>query len=89
MAKTKVEYNAAIHGDQLKHCIKQCSDHRAIIEGANEAIREIRKNAQDELGIDGKTFNQVLRMYHKNEREKFENENDDVLEAYDAIFTNN
>ena len=88
MAKSTVEYNPSVHGDQLKHCIKQCSDHKAIIEGANEAIREIRKTAQEELGVDGKTFNQVLKMYHKDEREKFENENDEVLEAYDAIFTN-
>lgn len=87
MAKEKVEFNAAIHGEQLAHCIKQCSDHRAIIEGANEAIRELRKAAHENLGVDGKTFGKMLNMYHKDQREKFENESEEVLEKYDAIFT--
>lgn len=87
MAKVKVEFNPSIHGDQLEHCIRQCSDHKAIIEGANEAIREIRKAAIEELGIEGKLFNQMLTIYHKDQREKFESDSDDVLETYDAIFT--
>ncbi|AZU98725.1 dsDNA binding protein [Acinetobacter phage vB_AbaM_PhT2] len=86
MAKEKVEFNPALHGEQLEHCIKQCSDHKAIIEGANEAIREIRKTACEELGVSGKDFNQMLRIFHKDEREKLETENEELLEKYDAVF---
>ncbi|ADG60139.1 transcriptional regulator [Acinetobacter phage Acj9] len=87
MAKhPKVEYNAAIHGKQLEHMIKQCSDHRAIIEGANEAIREIRKTAQDELGYPGAKFNKMLNLFHKDQREDFENASEELQEDYDAVF---
>ncbi|EQA7786874.1 hypothetical protein ACX818_001468 [Acinetobacter baumannii] len=86
MAKEKVEFNKALHGEQLEHCIKQCSDHKAIIEGANRAIAEIRKTAQDELGVTGKEFNQMLRIFHKDERDKLETENEELLEKYDAVF---
>lgn len=86
MAKEKVEFNPAVHGDQLEHCIKECSDHMAIIEGARTAINEIKKHAREELGVDGKDFNRMLSIFHKDQREKFENENSDLLVMYDAIF---
>ncbi|AFL47676.1 transcriptional regulator [Acinetobacter phage ZZ1] len=88
MAKTKVEYNQAAHGDMIKSMIKECSNHKAIIEGANDAIKEIRKRAQDEFGFEPKQFNKLLSMYHKDSREAFENESEETLEAYDALFTN-
>lgn len=87
MSKEKVEFNVAAHGEQLEHCIKQCSDHKAIIEGANDAMREIKKSAAENLGVDSKTFNKLLTIYHKDQREKFETESDEVIETYDAIFT--
>lgn len=86
MAKEKVEFNPQLHGDQLEHCIKTCSDHMAIIEGAREAINELKKHSRDELGVDGKDFNRMLTIYHKDQREKFENENSDLLGMYDAVF---
>ncbi len=86
MAKSNVEFNVQLHGDQLEHSVKECSDHLAIITGAQEAIREIRKAAHEELGVDGKEFNKILQIYHKDQREKFENESEEILEKYDAIF---
>lgn len=86
MSKTKVEFNAAVHGADLEKFIKEASNHKVIIEGANDAIREIRKRADDELGVSGKDFNQMLRIYHKDEREKTEEETSELLEMYDAIF---
>ena len=87
MAKEKVEFNPSVHAEQLHHIIKQCSDHRAIIESANEAIRELRKAAQDELGYPGGKFNKMLNMFHKDQREEFENASEEVFEDYDAVFT--
>lgn len=87
MAKQQVEFDAKIHGAQLNEFIKQCSDHKAIIEGANSAISEIRKRAVDELGLKGKEFNEMLRIYHKDQREEVETANEELLEKYDAVFT--
>lgn len=87
MAKETVEFDPTVHGDQLQKYIKQCSDHKLIIESANEAIREVRKMAQEELGVKGKEFNFLLRIYHNDQREKFEDENSELLEKYDAVFS--
>ena len=86
MAKVKVEFNPQIHGDRLAECIKQCSDHKAIAEGANEAFAETKNVAIEELGVDSKLFTKLLTMYHKDQREEFEAERDEVIETYDAIF---
>lgn len=89
MAKSKVEFNPAEHGKDLKIAIRQASDAKIQIEASNDTIREIRKNAQENLGIDATTFNKMLTIYHKDAREKFENDSAETLEVYDAVFTNN
>lgn len=87
MAKEKVIFNQALHGDRLNYCIKQCSDHKAIVEGANEAVKELKRVAKDELGVEPKQFSELLKMYHKSNRDDFENQSEEILEMYDAIFT--
>ena len=87
MAKEKVEFNSQVHGDQLEHLVKQCSDHRAIIEAANDAIRDLRKTAEQDLGYPGKKFNKMLNMFHKDQRDSFEDESNEVVEDYDAVFS--
>lgn len=82
----KVEYNPALHADSLKHSIKECSDHLAIIEGARTAMKEIKKHCKEELGVEPKLFQAMLNLYHQDARDKFEDEKEDILEIYDAIF---
>lgn len=87
MAKNKVEFDVKIHGEQLHDFIKQSSDHKAIAESAVDAIKEIRKRAQEELGVKPKDFNDMFKLYHKDQREEFENKSEEIIELYDAIFT--
>lgn len=86
MAKEKVIFNEQLHGETLVNYIKQCSDHKVIVESASEAIAEIRKMAKDELGVDSKHFNKLLNMYHKDQRDAFEEESEEVIGIYDTIF---
>lgn len=84
--KQQVEFNEAVHGDRLKDLIKNASDIKTEIEAGNDALRDTRKLAKEELGVDGKMFNALLRIYHKDQREKFESENEQVVDVYDAVF---
>ena len=84
--KEPVVYDKAIHGERLEYCIKQCSDHKAIIEAANDAIREIKKVAKDELGVDSKKFMPMLAIYHNDKRDDFEDTKEEILEMYDELF---
>lgn len=85
--KSKVEFNVQVHGEQLHDFIKQASDHKAIAEGATDAIKEIRTRAREELGVEPKDFNDMFKLYHKDQREEFENKSEEIIEMYDAIFT--
>lgn len=90
MAKVKkqaVEFNASIHGEMLNHLIRQASDHKAIAESATEAIGELKRQAKDELGVDSKMFGNLFKMYHKDQREEFEDQNEEVIAVYDSVFT--
>ncbi|AHJ86832.1 double-stranded DNA binding protein [Salmonella phage STP4-a] len=90
MAKEKkvaVEFDEAIHGEDLRKKIKEASDHLLKISGYRVLITDLKAAAKDDLGVDSKAFNQLLAMYHKDTREQFEEEKDKVVEIYDSIFT--
>ena len=84
--KEKIEFNEAVHGARLKELITQASGLRFQVESANDAIKDLRTLAKDELGLTPKQFNAVLRIHHKGERNKVEAENDEILGVYDAVF---
>lgn len=84
--KVKVEFDPKIHGSQVEHLIRQCSDHKCIAESANEAFKDLKKQAKDEFGVDSKLFGQLFKIYHKDQREKFEDESEEVISVYDSIF---
>lgn len=84
--KEKIEFDAAVHGDDLKKLIEEASDHLLTIESYQTLIKDIRDRAKDELGCEGKMFNKVLKLHHKKIREQFESENDEVLGLYDELF---
>lgn len=86
MSKQKVEYNARVHGDALKSLIRQASDHKAIMESGATAISELKKQAKNDLGVDPKKFNALFKIYHKDEREKFEDDSEELIGEYDALF---
>ncbi|AUE23148.1 transcriptional regulator [Citrobacter phage CF1 ERZ-2017] len=90
MAKEKkvaVEFDEAIHGEELRKKIKDASDNMLKISGYKVLIADLRNSAKDDLGVEGKVFNQLLAMYHKDTRDQFEEEKDKVVELYDSVFT--
>ena len=86
--KVAVEFNPATMGKDLKDCIREASDHMVHIESHKEGIKAIKDRVKDELGVDGKLFGKLLKIYHKQERDTFENESSEVVETYDSVFKN-
>lgn len=86
MSKEKVEFDKNVHGNTLKTLIEEASDDLLTIEGYRDHIKELRDRAKEELGVEGKMFNNLLRIHHKRARESFESEKDEVVELYDACF---
>lgn len=88
MAKEKetVEFDEAVHGETLRKLIKEASDNKLKSEGYLDLIKDIKTRAKKEIGVDGKMFNQLLSLYHKGTRERFESEKDEVVETYDSVF---
>lgn len=86
MKDTKVEFDEAVHGEELARMIKDASDQKTIMESYGDKIKDIRNEAKEKLGVDGKKWNQVFRLYHSRTRERFEAEKDEALELYDTLF---
>lgn len=84
--KEKVEFNPAVHGERLQEIITEASNLRTIQESYAEKVKEQRNIAITECGVDGKLFNQLFRIYHKQEREQFEDAADEVTSVYDQTF---
>lgn len=84
--KETVAFDASIHAEELNRLIKAASNEKTLIESHNEKIKELRTEAKESCGVDTKMFNDLLRIYHKQERERFEDDKDQVVDAYDIIF---
>ena len=84
--KEKIEFNAAIHAEQLHDFITEASDAKTIMEAASDTFNEIKKRAAEELGVDSAEFNKLFTMYHKGTRDEFENQTSELLIKYDAVF---
>lgn len=84
--KTKVEFDEAVHGNTLAQLIKEASDQKTIQEAYGDKIKDIKQRAKEELGVDGKMWTTLFNMYHKQSREKFEEERDEAVELYDRVF---
>lgn len=84
--KIAVEFDETVHGEELKKLIKEASDHLLQAESFRIKMADARDTAKVDLGVDGKMFNQLLKIYHKDTREVFESEKDEVVELYDSIF---
>ncbi|QOI66458.1 double-stranded DNA binding protein [Erwinia phage FBB1] len=84
--KVAVEFNEAVHGEQLKRLIKDASDNLLQAESYRLKVKETRESAKEELGVDGKVFNKLVALYHKDTRDTFETESEEIVEIYDSIF---
>lgn len=86
--KIKPEFNVSADATKLKELIRQASEHKTKIELENDAIKAIKDTAKAEMGIDGKQFGRLLKMYHKKSRNEDEAEIEEVVDIYDKVFGN-
>lgn len=84
--KIKVEYDEDVHGEDFAKLVKEASDLKLIMEGYADQIKEIKQRAKDELGVNGKLFNQIFRLKHAGTRDRFESETTEAVETYDRLF---
>ena len=84
--KLKVEYDEAVHGEDFAKLVKEASDLKLIMEGYADQIKDIKARAKDELGVEGKLFNQIFRLKHAGTRDRFETETTEAVETYDRLF---
>lgn len=82
----KVEFDKNVHGDLLKELIESASDNLLTIESYQTLNKDIKARAKNELGVDGKMFGKLLSIRHREIRESFETENDEVIDLYDTVF---
>lgn len=80
------ETTILVDADKIKNMIKEVVNHNTIISGYKDQVKEIR-DAAKEAGVETKLFNKLVKIYEKDEREKIENENTDLIDLYDTIFT--
>lgn len=82
----KVVFDEAVHGNTLAQLIKEASDQKTIQEAYGDKIKEIKQRAKEELGVDGKMWGILFKLYHQQQRETFEAERDEAVELYDRVF---
>lgn len=84
--KPAVEFNVSAHSEALADMIREAEGHMTQIDSFKEMIKEIRDRAKNEMGLEGKEFNAMLKIYYKRTRDQVEAEKDEILEKYDAAF---
>ncbi|QAX98563.1 dsDNA binding protein [Aeromonas phage AsFcp_4] len=84
--KAPVEFNVNAHSERLAELISEAEGHMTQIASYQEMIKEIKAVAKSELGVEGKEFSKMAKIYFKRERDQVEAENEDILEKYDAAF---
>ena len=82
----KVVFDESVHGQTLAQLIKEASDQKTIQEAYGDKIKEIKKRAKEELGVDGKMWGILFKLYHQQQREQFEEERDEAVKLYDRVF---
>jgi len=87
MSKEKVEFNVVSSKTELKKMIGEASDAMTQIEAFRDHIKAIRDEAKEKLGIEGKKFTALTRIYHKRERDAVERDSEELLELYDDVFS--
>lgn len=83
--KESVTFNPSTHGKRLEGLLKEASNAKFQIESLNTIIKDQRDAAKD-IGIPAKHFNQLLKIYHKDQRDDFEDTNMEILDVYDSVF---
>lgn len=84
--KEKKVFNVDTDSAELAGMIKEASNVKTMIEAENDKLKDIKDRAKSELGVEASMFNAILRIYHKQERDQFETQSEEVVDTYDRIF---
>lgn len=87
---TQVQDNRELTSEEktkLVAMIKDASNLKFQQETISEQIGDIRKLAKEEFGVTPKQFNTLFRMYHKDQRDKAEEESMEAFDLYDRLFS--
>lgn len=84
--KEKRVFNIDTDAADLKDMIKEASNVKTMMEAEADKLKDIKDRAKSELGVDASMFNAVLKIYHKQERDQFESQSEEVVETYDQLF---
>lgn len=87
MAKDNIEFNASVHAKLVEEQVKRASDIKFQIESFNEQLKEIRDYTKHQTGMKPADFNFLVKVYHTQTRDKVEEQSEELLGVYDAIFT--
>lgn len=82
----KVVFDINEHGAILSEMISDICDNMTSIQGFQELIKGKKADAKAATGIDSKQLTKLIKIKFDETRERFEEENNEVLEIYDIIF---
>ncbi|AIA64811.1 transcriptional regulator [Cronobacter phage S13] len=84
--KEKKVFNADTDSAALADMIKEASNVKTMMEAEGDKLKDIKDRAKSELGVESSMFNSLLKIYHKQERDAFESQSEEVVDTYDRIF---
>lgn len=84
MSKEFLDANPEV-AKQVMDLIKDQSNITTMLEGEKAKLKDNKTRAKTEFGIDGKTFNQLFKLYHNQARDQYEEEKTEILDIYDVI----
>ena len=84
--KEKKVFNADTDSAELATMIKEASNVKTMMEAEADKLKDIKDRAKAELGVESSMFNALLKIYHKQERDQFETQSEEVVDTYDRIF---
>lgn len=83
--KDKVEFNASLHGEDLKNMLDEAVTIKTKIQLYMDSIKDIRTRAKEELGLEPKKFNALLRLMFNQSKEEFAAEAGELIDLYDQV----
>lgn len=88
MARTKkeqVKFNVSEHGESLKKVLEEAVSIKTKIQLYQDSIKDMRDNCKEEMGLEPKKFNALLKLMFKQSKEEVQAETDELFDLYEQI----
>ena len=83
--KEKVEFNVQTHGEDLKKSLGEAVTIMTKISLYRDSIKDIRDRCKEEMGLEPKKFNALLRLLYNQSKDEFEADTEELIELYDQV----